>query len=210
MVKTFPVTMGRSGIQMVENLQVYDMVWGMAHLNRFTGKSDRQVSVLSHSLHCHDLAELWKPEDENLRLYALVHDLPEAYYGDFPGFLKGSLGAEFQDTLRRIDDVIFLQLGLPSDIRLALESDLKRIDNNALALEAAYAFDKFEPYHWPPTDLYEDTDIIREYANWDDVLQYNDYINSLGNIKNETLQNLLHRHRSYSHPVRNRYSLSVG
>jgi hypothetical protein len=197
--------MGRSGIQMVENLQVYDMVWGMCNLNRFTGKSDRQISVAAHSLHCHTIARYWQPDNHELQLYALTHDLPEAYYGDFPGFLKTHLGADFEDALRRIDNVIFDQLGLPSDLRLALESDLKRIDDNALGLEACYAFDAWEPYHWPPVDLYDKTDIIFDIVDGYDTIGvyhlYNTELEKLGET-NEVLQDLLHRHRAYSHPVR--------
>lgn len=202
--KTWPVTMGRSGIQMIENLQIYDMIWGMCNLNRFTGKSDRQISVANHGIHCFELALIWQPENYNLQLYALTHDLPEAYYGDFPGFLKKHLGADFEDALRSIDVTIFNQLGLSSDLRLALESDLKRIDENALALEAEYAFDKFESYHWPKPDLYAETDIIEFYATDDNLGNYNSICNILETLgkHNEVLQDLLHRHRTYSHPVR--------
>lgn len=205
MSKTFPVTMGRSGIQMVENLQIYDMIWGMCHLNRFTGKADRQVSVATHSLHCHAIAALWQPDNLDLQYYALVHDLPEAYYGDFPGFLKNDLGADFVATLARIDDLVFNQLGLSKDVRLALEPDLKSIDNNALALEAAYAFDKFEPYHWPKMDIYDSIDIIEDLNLFDDVGLYNLFTDKLSTLgeHNEVLQDLLHSHRGYSHPVRN-------
>lgn len=189
---------------MVENLQIYDMVWGLTHLNRFTGKADRQVNVAAHSLHCLLIASIWKPDNKELQLYALTHDLPEAYYGDFPGFLKNELGADFTATLARIDDLVFGQLGLSKDVRLALEPDLKRIDNNALALEAAVAFDKFESYHWPKTDIYSATDIIDELITEDDVHLYNSYNFALENLgeSNEVLANLLHSHRSYSHPRR--------
>lgn len=207
MSKTFPVTMGRTGIQMIENLQIYDMIWGMCNLNRFTGKADRQVSVAAHSLHCYDMARMWQPDNPPLQLYALVHDLPEAYYGDFPGFLKNDLGADFVETLARIDDTILSQLGLSKNVRLALEPDLKRIDNNALTLEAAYAFDAFQPYHWPSTELLtNDITMIETLCAYDSVGMYNFFIDELQIVGqyNETLQDLLHRHRGYSHPRRDR------
>lgn len=191
---------------MVENLQIYDMVWGMCNLTRFTGKADRQVSVGVHSLHCYDIATIWHPENYPLQLYALTHDLPEAYYGDFPGFLKPELGPDFAAVLARIDDIVLSQLGLSKDVRLALEPDLKRIDHNALALEAQYAFDAFEPYHWPNPDLYTSTDIIEGLlTGLDSISIYNlliDTLNELGET-NEALSQLLHRHRGYSHPRRN-------
>lgn len=204
MSKTFPSAMARSGLHMVENLQVYDMVWGMAHINRFTGKGDRQVNVLAHCLHCFELALIWQPENHNLQLYALTHDLPEAYYGDFPGFLKPLLGPDFEDVLARIDDCIYPQLGLAKDVRVSLHADLKRIDENALALEAEYAFDKFEPYHWPKPDLYDELDIIKGLTCLDDIALYNLYSEILTDQGkyNEVLRDLLYRHRTYSHPVR--------
>lgn len=204
MSKTFPVTMGRSGIQMVENLRVYDMIWGMCNLNRFTGKADRQVNVAAHSLHCFAIAKLWQPENTDLHLYALTHDLPEAYYGDFPGFLKPELGPDFVSVLARIDDVVFSQLGLGKDVRLALESDLKRVDCNALALEAEYGFDNFEPYHWPKPDLYDKLDVISQLASFDSVSLYNLIGTELETIgdTNEALSQLLHRNRGQSHPRR--------
>lgn len=201
----FPVTMGRSGIQMIENLQVYDMVWGTAHINRFCGKTDRPINVAVHGLHCFLIAQAWQPENYKLQLYALVHDLPEAYYGDFPGFLKGHFGPDFKGVLDDIDEKIFSQLGLPRADRIVLGDDLHRIDSSALTLEAMYGFDKFEPYHWPPLDLYHGTDIVDELiTNYDAIGIYNFFNNTLDQMgqHNELLLKTLRRHSNYSHPVR--------
>ena len=208
---TYPVTMGRSGIQMIETLQVYDLVWGTTGINRFCGMPDRQVSVAIHNAHCFCLASLWQPENEMLKLFALVHDLPEAYYGDIHGDVKKLLGPDAKQVLDDIDDKIFTQLGLSRAARIALGSDLHRIDANALALEAEYAFDKFEPYHWPPADIYNKTDVLVDLIEgYDEVGIYNYTISTLDQLgnKNEHLQELLHRHRGYSHPSRNSYGES--
>lgn len=195
MSRTFPVTMGRSGIQMIEKLHIPDMVWGLCNLNRFCGKGDRQVSVAAHLLHCYELARIWKPEDKVLHLYALTHDLPEAYYADHPGFLKPSFGPEYKDVIERIDEVIFSQIGLPKSDRIVASDGLHRIDQNTLAIEASYAFDKFESYHWPPMDLYDDIDLIKDFMSLPTKSVYNillNHLESMGN-ENEALRNSLHR-----------------
>lgn len=212
--KTFPVAMGRHGLSMIENFHVYDMVWGLTHINRFCGKGDRQVSDAAHLLHCYYLAELWQPENQDLKLYALVHDFPEAYYNDHPGFLKVHYGPDYKFLNDEMDEIIFSQLGLTKARRIELEHDLKRIDNNALALEAEYSFDKFEAHHWPTPDLYEHTDIISGIllGHSDDVALYNLIIEILEDAPNEVLRNTLLRAQPVSHPQRNvvRYTPPAG
>lgn len=159
----YPITMGRAGIQMIEKFNVYDHVWGICNINRFCGKGDRQVSVGAHSLHCLELARIWQPENTTLQLIALTHDIPEAYYNDSPGFIKSYFGPEYKDVTDDIDNIIFEQLGLYRFDRVAWGADLKKIDENALTIEASYCFDKFEPMHWPPCTLYENQDIL---DNW--------------------------------------------
>lgn len=201
---TFPVAMGRSGIQMIENFHVYDMVWGLTHINRFCGKGDRQVSDAAHLWHCYQLSMIWQPDNDDLHLYSLVHDFPEAYYNDHPGFLKPLYGPDYKFLNDEMDEIIFSQLGLPKARRMELEHDLKRVDLSALTLEAEYAFDKFEPYHWPLPDLYDKTDIISgTIEGYDDVGLYNLIINELESIDNEVLRNTLLRAQPVSHPKRN-------
>lgn len=206
MPKTFPVTMGRSGLQMIENFHVYDMVWGLTHINRFCGKGDRQVSDAAHSYHCLSLARLWQPDNTDLHLYALTHDFPEAYTNDHPGFLKKELGPDYALVMSNIDDIIYPQLGLSKEVRTQLHHDLKLIDDNALSIEAEYSFDRFESYHWPTRTLYEHTDIIEDIiGGYDDIGLYNLIINELESINNEALRNTLQRSWPVSHPKRNSF-----
>lgn len=202
--KLYPVTMGRSGLQHIENLQIYDMVWGMVHLNRFTGKTDRPISLAVHSLHCYCIAKLWQPNNYTLQLYALLHDLPEAYYGDFPGFLKSSLGADFEYAIQEMDEIVLSQVGLTQKDRIVLHADLKKIDNTSLAIEAMWGFDKAEHYHWPPMELYDDDDLLIELVENDSVGLYNFIVDELfvQADHNETLRKLLNKHVGYNHPQR--------
>lgn len=202
--KLYPVTMGRSGLQHIENLQIYDMIWGMVHLNRFTGKTDRPISLAVHSLHCLDISRLWQPDNYKLHLYALLHDLPEAYYGDFPGFLKSYLGADFEYAIQEMDTIILNQVGLTTPERISLHADLKKIDNTSLAIEAMWGFDKAEHYHWPPMELYDDDDMLIEILTNDSVGLYNQITGELEQLAdyNETLRKLLDSHHAYSHPRR--------
>lgn len=207
--RTFPVAMGRHGLSMIENFHVYDMVWGLTHINRFCGKGDRQVSDAAHLWHCYNLTTIWQPENTDLKLYSLVHDFPEAYYNDHPGFLKVHYGPDYKFLNDEMDEIIFSQLGLTKARRIELEHDLKEIDNNALALEAEYAFDKFEAHHWPSPDLYDKIDIISDILEgYDDVGLYNLIINELEGIDNEVLRNTLQRAQPVSHPKRNSSGLA--
>ena len=194
-IKSFPVTMGRSGIQMIEKLNLRDHIWGICNLNRFCGKGDRQVSIGVHSLHCFELARIWQPENTNLQLYALLHDLPEGYYNDIPGFLKKTYGPEFKLVNDEIDEIMLSQSGLPADVRIVNGDNLHRIDYNALTIEASYVFDKFEPYHWPPMDLYDEQDILIELSALSVKSVYNEIISKLETFgeTNEVLRNTLYR-----------------
>lgn len=203
-VPDYPVTMGRTGLMNINQINLFDMLWGMTNLVRFTGKSDRVVTNAAHSMHCYAIACDNFPDNHQLQLYALVHDLPEAYYGDFPGFLKAKLGADFQFCLDEMDEIILTQLGLGMKTCVELHPELKQIDRTALALEAEYAFDKFEPYHWPPPELYNKTDIISGFCEYDNVGQYNLVLRALERMAehNETLKILLDNHLRYPHPKR--------
>lgn len=208
----YPVTMGRTGLQNIENLQIYDMIWGMCHLNRFTGKTDRPISLAAHSLHCWEIANYWQPDNEPLKLYALLHDLPEAYYGDFPGFLKSYLGAEFEYAIKEMDDIVLEQVGLTKKDRIVMHDDLKRVDNNSLAIEAMYGFDKAEPYHWPPMEFLTEDDTLASILMDDAIGSYNSIVSILIGAAeyNETLGNLLDRHSSYNHPRRRAVPPCIG
>lgn len=179
---------------MIEKFNVRDHVWGLVHLRRFCGKGDRQVSVAHHLLHCHEIARIWQPDNTNLKLYSLLHDMPEAYYQDDPGFMKPLYGPEYKDVQDRVDEIIFTQVGLTQHDRIVVADDVKRVDSNALTIEASYAFDKWEPYHWPPMDLYDKTDILEEFINLDDKSTYHEYMQLLETYgeTNEVLRNTLY------------------
>jgi len=204
-MKSFPPQMWRSGLGMIENFNVYDAVWSISNINRFCGSGDRQVTVGAHSLHCYEIAKLWQPNNLELQFYALIHDFPERYTQDVPGFLKREYGPEFKAINDKIDGIIFGQLGLGPERRIVLGADCHRVDSSALTVEASYVFDKFEPYHWPPYDLYENTDIISDWVEHSDPVGiYNSIINRLEifGVENETLRNALRRDLPRSHPNR--------
>lgn len=212
-VPDYPVTMGRTGLMNINKIVVGDMVWGMVNLRRFTGKSDRDVTNAVHSRHCYEIAKKWQPENYALQLYCLVHDFPEAYYGDFPGFLKVKLGAEFEYAIKEIDSIILNQLGLEDKTTIVLHDDMKKVDSTALALEACYAFSEFEPYHWPPAELYKSTDIVETLSSgYDSVGMYNLILDGLDDMAryNTTLEALLESQIAYPHPQRNRIGPCVG
>jgi len=65
-----------------ESIDIYDIAYGLARIQRYTGHTKRPWSVLDHSLL---VCSLLPPE---LQLEGLMHDSPEAYIGDVSRPLK--------------------------------------------------------------------------------------------------------------------------
>lgn len=188
---------------MIESFNIYDHLWGVCNINRFAGKADRQITVGHHLWHCLELANI-NGADNDFLLYCLVHDLPEAYYGDSPAYIKRDTTPEFSLYLDSIDKVIYPQLGISDEYRIINHAEFKKIDDNALHLEARFAFDAYEPYYWPPTTIYDEIDVIQDIYGCHPVSVYNYLLDTLVTFgeTNEALRNTLHRHQPRSHPKR--------
>jgi hypothetical protein len=60
----------------LEDIEIDDIAWSLAHMARFNGHLIIQISVAQHSIYVSELVP------EPLRLAALLHDAHEAYLGD--------------------------------------------------------------------------------------------------------------------------------
>jgi hypothetical protein len=70
----------------------YDIAHALSNLCRFNGHTSHHYSVAEHSVHVHDtVAKL--TDDQNIRLYALLHDAHEAYLGDVTTPLANTMSA---------------------------------------------------------------------------------------------------------------------
>lgn len=121
-----------------------DLAWSLAHLNRYCGHGDRQVSVALHTLIGLEICA------EELRPWWLIHDAEESRTGDltFPAFealvaiaydLGGPKQARavtetWQAFKKRHSAVIHKAAGLDLPMP-AQAAEIKRIDLVALATE---------------------------------------------------------------------------
>tara|TARA_R100000541_G_scaffold8848_1_gene16456 strand:+ start:347 stop:847 length:501 start_codon:yes stop_codon:yes gene_type:complete len=128
------------------------IAFALSHLNRFTGHVG-QYSVAQHCVHA---SHLVGPED--LRLAALLHDAPEAIYGDLSSPLKGYLGSDRLFQLEQhYHDLIDIEYGVQTRHSAVKDCDLRLLVTEAKAFELPLDyFPPFEPYEydivrWSPT-----------------------------------------------------------
>lgn len=126
------------------DLNIWDIAWGLKHLNRFTGQTPVPWSVLSHTGLCYMLliqeqGQAVNPVDQ---LAVLLHDATEAYLGDVARPLKHT---SMWDDYRQVEDAlqttIFQRFGIANAVTEETFALIKRYDNQALAIE----FDRFFP-----------------------------------------------------------------
>jgi len=108
-----------------EMVDIVDIAHALSQMCRFTGHSDKPYSVSEHCCHCRDIAA------EPFRLEALLHDAPEAYYGDLNRPMKRLLGVNAKAHMDNIDRVVRSALGLLP----LLPPEVREIDNRLLMTE---------------------------------------------------------------------------
>lgn len=105
-----------------------DIAHALSITNRYGGHTWWPYSVAQHSL----IGSIYiEPE---YALEFLLHDAPEAYYGDLPKPLKNYLGEKWDRMARKIDRVVRSALGLPQEI----PKEIKPYDDAMLILERKY------------------------------------------------------------------------
>lgn len=72
----------------LEDIEIKDIAWSLAHMLRFNGHLAYQISVAQHSIYVSQLAP------SHLRLAALLHDAHETYLGDIVRPVKSYLRSE--------------------------------------------------------------------------------------------------------------------
>lgn len=130
------------------NLSTEKVTNVLSRLERFNAHTRRPISVGQHLLHCLELAEQagYSFREKQLVVY---HDVPEAYYGDIPSYIKKFLGEEANLFLHNIDVQIYEHFGIEWP-KKSEHDRVKEIDLIALALEAEYGFGTaFTVDDWP-------------------------------------------------------------
>lgn len=122
----YPFAPERGGVQ------IDDVIHALARISRFTGhtRGEHIYSVAQHSVLVASIVadELGHPEHA---LAALLHDAPEAFYGDVASPLKAGL-SEYRVTYALGEDAVMRSLG----VSLPLPPVVHQGDMIALATEA--------------------------------------------------------------------------
>lgn len=165
-----------------------DIAQALSRLARFNGHTERFWSVAAHSLL---VSRIVCPDDPETRLYALLHDAPEAYMGDLTSPVKAALAAldpHFPAAWRLIEQDVARQIhiafGLDPDMPAGTAAAVKLADLQALELERRWFFgdpprpwlaggqplpeppDVPCPPHHPKTDIFgQFTDAVRCAVN---------------------------------------------
>lgn len=106
-------------------------------LKRFTGhwKVKEPLTVAQHTGLTMRLSRALYPDDVATYLLCLIHDFPEAYYGDHSSPMKRYLGSHLDD-LKKIDGVIIDKLFFFDKKYLPQAHErMKRCDNLSLRIE---------------------------------------------------------------------------
>lgn len=135
-----------------EMVDAEDIAHALSRLNRFSGHTHGEpYSVAHHSMLVADLLASWGAPPEVVR-EGLLHDAPEAYYGDVTSPVKRALA--LASTPQAHDQFAILTLPIDRVVRSALmlpehETPIvKRADLVALAIERRDLFGAVEPRDW--------------------------------------------------------------
>ena len=112
-----------------EQIYIHDIAHALSQICRFAGHSSRFYSVAAHSV----LVSHRVPPEYALE--GLLHDASEAYIGDISRPLKRAL-PEYQVIEARWEAAIAKRFRL--DTRPGVHHYVKKADNEALSIEAAY------------------------------------------------------------------------
>jgi uncharacterized protein len=74
--------------------------------------------------------------DAKVRLAALLHDAPEYVIGDMISPFKAVLGGDYKSVEKRLLSAIHIRFGLPPQIPVTIERQIKAADRGAAYLEA--------------------------------------------------------------------------
>lgn len=124
-----------------ESVRLIDIAAALSKISRFGGHTKRFYSVAEHCIRCCNATKT-----PSVRWAALVHDAPEAYYGDITRPMRALLSGLSALTLKNIDTVVYDALNVS-------EADLeavKEIDALMLSSERYYLLlPAFDVGIWP-------------------------------------------------------------
>jgi 5'-deoxynucleotidase YfbR-like HD superfamily hydrolase len=137
----------------ISDINVSDINNSLNYLYRFTGhhKDKEPLTVAQHTRLCMILAKDLFWDDPVVEFDCLLHDMPEAYYGDIASPLKARFGDTYRNYAQEIDDVVYTALWkIDEDFTMDVENKRKICDRMALDIERRNMWkDQRGKEHWP-------------------------------------------------------------
>ncbi len=158
----------------VDDVNILDINRALNYIYRFTGhwKDNPPLTVAQHTKLVHRLATELFPDDLEIELDCVCHDMPEAYTGDIATPLKKLFGTQFKDYEGQIEDTVYLKLYDPI-VKHKLTKEVyearKVCDLLALDIERrAIWLDPKGKDHWPdiPMENFTTAKNKRSYYEW--------------------------------------------
>ena len=121
------------------DIEIADIAHGLARVARWNGQTSGAhiFSVAQHTLLVEAVLRAENPNvDAKVRLAALLHDAPEYVIGDMISPFKAVLGGDYKVVEKRLLGAIHIRFGLPPQIPVAMEKQIKAADRGAAYLEA--------------------------------------------------------------------------
>lgn len=149
-----------------KTINMVDIAWHLAHINRFNGATRQPISVARHSIAvCMFMRESQRAH-EKLAFGGLMHDAHEAYLGDMVGPLRSVAGFQrFNELTKLFDQAIFTKYGVEYDGFLVNQADRSVMSAEFVGHMTGPLPDHFEP---SPSDFEYPGSVgpIRDAANF--------------------------------------------
>lgn len=102
----------------VDDVNLNDINRSLNHIYRFTGhyKNREPLTVAQHTKLCIILADMFFKKEIDVKFDCLLHDMPEAYYGDIATPVKRLLKKSYKGAIDKIDNVVYEALWPNRDI----------------------------------------------------------------------------------------------
>lgn len=95
-----------------DDINIEDIDRALNYIYRFTGhsKDEEPLTVAQHTKLCMNISDIIFPNDVTVKFDCLLHDMPEAYYGDLATPLKRLFGEEYRKYSEVIDRLVYNKL----------------------------------------------------------------------------------------------------
>lgn len=157
----------------VDDIDLDDINVALNWTYRFNGhhKDNPPLTVAQHTWLCCDLATQVFPGEDDVWFDCLLHDMPEAYYGDISTPFKRALGADLKKITNPIDCLLYEKLWgeLPENYS-EIASKRKVCDLLALDIERRSMWiDQRGKDLWPETPDVFNVSLKRKQSIYDDL-----------------------------------------